>query len=240
MKNPFCHFLCVVTVLLLTPPAHGATADTGIECLKSATFLAPSEPGADHNYPPDREVNVSHLALDITPDFKQRTFEGKETFQFKPNGKPVQELSLDAVDLTILSVASTEEIQGWQLTTNKLIITFVKPVPLDQEEMVVIAYRAHPSKGIYFRTPEMGYKEGDTHLFSNGEPIEARHWYPCFDSPNAKFTSEVTCRVPAGMTAESNGRLVSRNGPGHRTDRLSLVAGKAARQLFDFVVGRFF
>jgi aminopeptidase N len=33
--------------------------------------------------------------------------------------------------------------------------------------------------------------------------------YPCFDSPNEKFTSEVTCRVPEGMTVISNGRLVS-------------------------------
>jgi aminopeptidase N len=74
---------------------------------------------------------------------------------------------------------------------------------------VTIAYRAQPTQGIYFRTPEMGYKEGDTHLFSQGEAIEARHWYPCFDAPNAKFTSEVMCRVPEGMTAESNGRLVS-------------------------------
>jgi aminopeptidase N len=55
----------------------------------------------------------------------------------------------------------------------------------------------------------MGYKEGDSHLFSQGEAIEARHWYPCFDAPNAKLTSEVTCRVPDGMTAVSNGRLVS-------------------------------
>jgi aminopeptidase N len=209
MKNPFRHFLCLVTVYALTAPAHGATVDTDIECIKSASFFAPTEAGADHKYPPDREVKVSHLALDLTPDFKQRTFEGKETFQFKPNGKPVPELSLDAVDLIILSVASTVEIQGWQVTTDKLIITFVKPLPMDKEAGVTIAYHAQPSKGIYFRTPEMGYKEGDTELFSQGEPIEARHWYPCFDSPNAKFTSEVTCRVPAGMTAVSNGRLVS-------------------------------
>jgi aminopeptidase N len=55
----------------------------------------------------------------------------------------------------------------------------------------------------------MGYKEGDTHLFTQGEAIEARHWYPCFDAPNEKFTSEITCRVPEGMTVLSNGKLVS-------------------------------
>jgi aminopeptidase N len=209
MKNLFRYFRCLVTVSVLTAPAHGATDGTDIECHKSASFFAPIEAGADRNYPPDRAVNVSHLALDLTPDFKQRTFQGQEVFQFKPNGQPVQELSLDAVDLTILSVTSTEAIQGWQSTTNKLIITFAKPVPMDKEASATIAYRAQPSRGIYFRTPEMGYKEGDTHLFSQGEAIDARHWYPCFDAPNAKFTSELTCRVPEGMTAVSNGRLVS-------------------------------
>jgi aminopeptidase N len=209
MNHPYGYVLCILTVNVFAAFAYDARAGTDIECIKSANFLAPIEAGAERSYPPDREVKVSHLALDLTPDFKQRTFEGKETFQFKPNGKPVQELSLDAIDLTILSVTSTEEIQGWQATTNKLVITFVAPVPIDKEVGVTIAYRAQPSKGIYFRTPEMGYKEGDTHLFSNGEPVEARHWYPCFDSPNAKFTSEVTCRVAEGMTAISNGRLVS-------------------------------
>jgi len=180
-----------------------------MDCLKSANFLAPGETGDHRNYPADRDARVSHLALDLTPDFKQRSFEGRITFQFKPNGRPVRELSLDAVDLTILSVTSSEAIQAWQATADKLIITFVAPTPVDKEGNLTISYRAQPSQGIYFRTPEMGYKEGDTHLFSQGEAIQARHWYPCFDSPNAKFTSEVTCRVPEGMTAVSNGRLVS-------------------------------
>jgi aminopeptidase N len=209
MMNLFRRFLSLIAVSVLAAPSLRAAGGTDIECIKSATFFAPTEAGADRSYPPDRKVIVSHLALDLTPNFKQRTFEGKEIFQFKPNGKPVQELSLDAVDLTILAVTSTEEIQGWQVTTDKLIITFVAPVPLDKEVTVTVAYRAQPAKGIYFRTPEMGYKEGDTHLFSQGEAVEARYWYPCFDAPNAKLTSEVTCRVPEGMTAVSNGRLVS-------------------------------
>jgi aminopeptidase N len=209
MNKSSRQFLGVFAFSILASSLHSAGVETGIECIKSASYFAPKEAGFDRAYPPDREVNVSHLALDLTPDFKRRSFEGKEIFQFKPNGKPVQELSLDAIDLTILSVTSTEQIQGWQVTKDKLIITFTAPVPLDKEASVTIAYRAEPTKGIYFRTPEMGYKEGDTELFSNGEPIEARHWYPCFDSPNAKFTSEVTCRVPEGMTAVSNGRLVS-------------------------------
>ena len=31
---------------------------------------------------------------------------------------------------------------------------------------------------------------------------------PCFDAPNEKFTSEITCLLPEGMVALSNGRLI--------------------------------
>ena len=55
----------------------------------------------------------------------------------------------------------------------------------------------------------MGYLPEDTHLWTQGETHEARHWFPSFDYPNERFTSEVTCRVPEDMTVLSNGRMVS-------------------------------
>jgi aminopeptidase N len=185
------------------------TETISLECLKRATFLAPIDSPDHRKYAPDREVQPLHLALDVTPDFKQRTIAGQATLQFKPLIKPVSEVKLDAVDLNVASVTSTENIQAYQVADDKLTITFAAPIPPDKQVSVTIAYSAEPKEGIYFRTPEMGYKEGDMHLFSQGEEIEARHWYPCFDSPNEKFTSEVTCHVPDGMTVISNGRLLS-------------------------------
>ena len=179
-----------------------------IQCLKSSTFLAAADSPDHFKYAPDREVQVLHLALDVTPDFKQRTVAGKAVWQFKPLIKPLRELRLDAVDLAIESVTATEKIEAFQATDQNLIITFAEPIAADKQADITVSYRAEPVQGLYFRTPEMGYKPGDTHLFSQGEEIEARHWYPCFDSPNEKFTSEVTCRVPEGMTVISNGRLV--------------------------------
>jgi aminopeptidase N len=203
--------LWLTAACLVACPAFGG-ADSGnenLECLKSASFLAPIDSPAYRKYAPDREVEILHLALDVTPDFKRRTVEGKATLKFKPLGKPVSELKLDAVDLDVHSVTSTEKILSYDLTGEKVIITFAAPIPPGKEASVTISYQAEPTQGLYFRTPEMGYKEGDTHLFSQGEQIEARHWYPCFDAPNGRFTSEVTCRVPEGMTAISNGRLLS-------------------------------
>src|SRR2546430_57145 len=160
--------------------------ETAIECTKSATFLAPLDSPSYRKYAPDREVEVLHLALDVTPDFKRRTVEGKATTRFKPIARPVEELKLDAVDLEVHSVTATEKIQTYQVTDEKVIVTFAEPIPPDKEAEVTITYHAEPKQGLYFRTPEMGYKEGDTHLFTQGEEIEARHWYPCFDSPDRK------------------------------------------------------
>src|SRR5437879_2328298 len=202
------HLLTLVS-LVSSLFARAETETTAIECIKSAAFLAPLDSPEHRKYAPDREIDILHLTLDVTPDFKQRTIAGKATIKFKPIAKPFQELKLDAVDLTVESLTATERILGYQVTDKQILVTFERPIPPDKEAGVTITYRAEPTSGLYFRTPEMGYKEGDTHLFSQGEEIEARHWYPCFDSPNEKFTSEITCRVSEGMTVLSNGRLVS-------------------------------
>jgi aminopeptidase N len=205
LRLPFA--LSLLCSAIVAARADDFTAE--IQCQKSLALFAPPDSPDRFKYAPDREINILHLALDVTPDFKQRTVEGSATFRFKPIAKPVRELKLDAVDLNIRSVTSTEKIQGYQSTSENVIVTFVDAIPADKEASITIAYQAEPTLGLYFRTPEMGYKEGDTHLFSQGEEIEARHWYPCFDSPNQKFTSEVTCHVPDGMVVVSNGRLVS-------------------------------
>ena len=66
--------------------------------------------------------------------------------------------------------------------------------------LLKIDYEAEPKKGLYFRTPEVGFRKEDTHIWTQGEPHEARHWFPSIDYPNERFTSEVICHVPQEMT----------------------------------------
>ncbi len=180
-----------------------------IVCQESAHFLAPQDSPDFRKYAPSREVDILHLKLDVTPNFKARTISGTATFTFKPIAKSIDELRLDAVDLSVSNITSSEKIESYQVTAEKIIVTFAKPIEAGKETRVSIAYSAEPTMGLYFRTPEMGYKEGETHLWTQGEPIEARHWYPGCDFPNEKFTSEIICHVPGEMTVLSNGKLVS-------------------------------
>ena len=188
---------------------HAEESFTETECLKTGAFFAPPDSPEYRKYVADRTINVLNLAIDVTPDFTNRTITGKTRITFEPIAKPLAELSLDAVDLRVSSLKSSEKVLDYQVTDEKIIVTFAEAIAPNKQAWVEVEHSAEPTEGIYFRTPDMGYKPGDTHLFSQGEEIEARHWYPCPDAPNQKFTSEVTCRVPEGMTAISNGRKVS-------------------------------
>ena len=180
----------------------------GIHCSHGASVWS-SIDSPSQRYAPDRAVDIQHFELDVTPDFKNRRVLGKATFTFQPILRPLKELRLDAHDLDIQKVISSFDITAWQNTDRALIVTFKKPIDFKTKATLTVTYEAEPKKGLYFRTPEMGYDPGDTHIWTQGESIEARHWFPCFDAPNEFFTSTMTCRVPADMTVLSNGRKTS-------------------------------
>lgn len=189
-----------------------AAADS-TECLYCNKHLLPQPlkliPG--RKYARDRRANILHVKLDVTPDFAKRTVSGTATLRFKPIALPLEKLELDAVDLKITSItAAGAQVAEHQVTQDKLIITFTKAIAPDAEATVTVTYSAvQPDHGLYFRTPEMGYKAGDTQVWSQGEAEEHRFWFPSYDYPNERFTSEVICHVPKGMQVISNGTLQS-------------------------------
>src|SRR5712692_8528575 len=166
--------LLFASLLIVAGPLRAL--ETEDLCHYAGRFFAPPDAAEQRRYAPSREIDILHLALEVTPDFKQRSIEGKVTLKFKPIAQPFPELKLDGIDLTVRSVDSTAKIVGWQATDKQVIVTFDPPIPAEQEASVTIVYHDQPEKGLYFRTPEMGYKPEDTHLWTQGEPIEARHW----------------------------------------------------------------
>ena len=114
------------------------------------------------------------------------------------------------MDLRIAEVkCEGATIADRETASEKLVITFAEPVAAGAEVAVTISYSAQPERGLYFRTPEMGYQQGDTQVWSQGEAELHRFWFPSYDYPNERFTSEVICHAPAGMQVISNGRLLS-------------------------------
>jgi aminopeptidase N len=202
-----------LAIYLLSAAGNGAVGAEWDElgCGRITSVAGPNSntDAAERQYAPDRKVDILHIIIDVTPDFKARTIAGTATIKFSPIAKPLEELRLDAVDLSISSVASSRAIEGYCATDEGMTITFERPILPGAENSVTIRYEAEPKRGLYFRTPEMGYGEDETQLWTQGETHGAPHWFPNYDYPNERFTSEVICRVPREMIVLSNGRLVS-------------------------------
>ncbi|MCB1232086.1 MAG: HEAT repeat domain-containing protein [Verrucomicrobiae bacterium] len=182
----------------------------------------PLDPDADHagngrKYARDREIDVTHVRLEIAPDFSTRSLSGVSRVEFAPIAKSLKQLRLDAIDLRVDKVEASAEIEAWQVTDDAIIVTFREAIPAKAKSWVRVTYSAEPKDGWYFRTEAMGYPAGDDHFWTQGEPETHRHWFPGYDYPNERFTSEVICRVPKGMTVLSNGRLVEESQVGDQT-----------------------
>ena len=192
-------------------------------CKRHLAEGAPLDPDADHagngrKYARDREIDVTHVRLEIDPDFEKRSLAGLAALNFAPIAKPLAELRLDAVDLRVETVEASAEIEDWQVTRDAIVVTFVEPIAADEASWVRVRYEAEPrEEGWYFRTEAMGYPAGDDHFWTQGEPEKHRYWFPGYDYPNERFTSEVLCRVPEGMTVLSNGRLIKESKVGDQT-----------------------
>lgn len=175
-------------------------------------FLIPQgrELTGKYHYAPDRQVDVLHLKIDVTPDFQKRTVAGTTTLTLAPIAKPIKVLRLDAFDLDVKDVrCDVSEVIDFVASRRDLEVTFLKPLAPGTKFTVEVDYSAQPDGGLYFRTPAMGYPETDTHVWSQGETHGSPHWFPCFDYPNERSSSEVICHVPPEMTVLSNGRRMS-------------------------------
>jgi len=177
---------------------------------------APETPDAGtappRNYAPDRQVDVLHIKLDVTPNFHDETVSGTATLKFAPISEPLESLRLDAINLDVAKVRSSHTVRDWSNSGKHLNIVFDPPVPVGEEAWVEIDYSAEPIEGLYFRTPRQGLDASDAHVWTQGETHEARHWFPCFDYPNERSSTEIICHVPRDMIVVSNGKLIEEKG----------------------------
>ncbi|QDV73338.1 M1 family aminopeptidase [Botrimarina mediterranea] len=196
---------CALVVALVLAASYGFAEHVCRYCQADAAAEA-----AKHgpHYAPDRVVDVKHIEIDVTPDFAAKTIHATTTLEFAPIAKPARLVTLNAVGLRVEKIDASRKLAEHSSTGEHLKLLFEEPIPVGETVKVAITYTAEPKKGLYFRTEDMGYPKGEDHIWTQGETHEAPHWFPCFDYPNERSTTEVICRVPEEMTALSNGKLI--------------------------------
>jgi aminopeptidase N len=173
-------------------------------------------PGTRPKYAPDRVVDVEHLklALDVDPSAQRIT--GTATLTARVIAPGTRHVILDAVELEIERVSEGGKPVGFHHDGTRLRVDLGSPHATGDTITLEIRYGGRPRRGIYFIQPDEAYPKKPTQVWTQGQDEDSRFWFPCFDAPHEKATTELVARVPAGMYALSNGALVDDRTDGDR------------------------
>ena len=159
----------------------------------------------------DRPFAVEHIALEFSFDLGRRELSGVATTTFRPRTDGLREAVFDARELVVESVTdgSGRELP-FHLGERSLHVDLGRPRSSRRRLTTVVRYRARPRRGLYFNAPDPDYPERPRQIWTQGQAEDSPYYFPCFDYPGEKATSEVTATVPAGWFVLSNGRLAAR------------------------------
>jgi aminopeptidase N len=194
--------------------------------------------------PRTHDYDVQNYRIVIQFDWDKRSLTGETTITFRPLKNDLRELVIDAGQMTINRVrlaggtSLTYRYEGGE----KLLVKLDRQYPAGQDIAVTVDYTARQSKGLTFITPTKAEPTRPYQIWTQGEAEANHYWFPCYDHPDDKATSELIATIEKKYEVISNGALVEvkSNPAGTRTwhwkmDKpyssylISVVAGEFAQ-----------
>ena len=177
--------------------------------------------------PDERTSNydVQHIKIEVKLDLVKKMVEGKVTTSILSTEDKLTSFKVDAMGMNIKSV------KGWALaqTDNTELAEQFEDIKYeyDKKEITIhpigsiakgfpykyqVEYSVtDPEKGLYFIQPTPEFPNKRYEVWSQGEGEDNRYWFPCYDYPNDKATTEVIVTVDRKYETLSNGELVDKN-----------------------------
>jgi len=182
----------------------------------AAVSLAPL-PRDSHSFARPGEARVSHVALDLIPDFATRRLQGtaRLTIQRAPSADSIV---LDVRDLTIRRITDgAGNALGYNVGAAQQFLGSPLAIALPARgDVIVIEYETSPeAAAVQWLSPEQTAGKRLPFMFTQGQAILTRTWVPTQDSPGIRQTYEAVVRVPAGMRAVMSAKQA---GAGNESD----------------------
>lgn len=164
-------------------------------------------------------TDIQHIVLNISFDQSAKKLIGKvmTTLAMLPGRDSNGDIVFDAIGLTIEKVwlegpgGKKTSLKFDTSESQKLHITLDRPQPSGKSFTIGIQYTTlNPKKGIYFMGPDSVYTDRPAQIWTQGEGEDNRHWFPTYDYPNDKTTTEMFVTVRKDQSALSNGKLVGK------------------------------
>lgn len=209
-----------------------------------ANFLFASYQASIH-----RNYDTQHIKLALDIDQKQQSITGEATITVVPIINGISSVEFHARDLEIRD-ARLADGKKLTFTSDSAIVAIALPGALETKDSItiVISYFTKPTAGFFFNEPTEDRPNTPHQIYSHSEPISARCWFPCYDEPDDKLTSEIIATVPDNFFLLSNGKLLTvdqNRGRGtktfhwlqdkpHSTYLISIVAGEYSEILDNY------
>jgi aminopeptidase N len=165
--------------------------------LHSDNFSELSIPMFDSVHPFD----ALHYRLDLDFPMQSSFFSGEMTLTFRVVSDSLSQIVLDMVHLVTDSVFIGNVPTAATRDDTTITIPLNGYHRADETLMVKIFYH---DTGV-----QRGFNYYGRNAYTFAEPLDARWWFPCFDEPWDKATSEIYCTVPDTFKVGSNGTLAS-------------------------------
>ncbi|MBD3288397.1 hypothetical protein GF337_06295 [candidate division KSB1 bacterium] len=158
-----------------------------------------------------RNYDIQHIKLNLAFDRHNKSITGEATLTIVPLKENFRDCIFHAADMEIREIQLNESMDvDFEADSEIVRIELPKEFSLQDTLDIRISYFTIPERGIYFNLPTSEDPKIPFQIFSHSEPIDARYWFPCYDQPDDKLTSEVIVTVDSQFTVLSNGKLVSK------------------------------
>jgi len=166
-----------------------------------------------HSYARPNEITVRHLQLDLTVDFDDRRLSGLATLHLDRASDDATTLVLDTWELEVSAVTLGDGNHvTFELGEPDPVLGRPLTIHAGSAEVVVVHYATSPeARALQWLEPRQT-ASGKRFLFTQSQPILARTWIPCQDTPAVRTTYDAKVRVPRDLLA-----VMSADNPTERT-----------------------
>lgn len=192
----------------------------------------------------ERKYDVQHYKINVKFDREKKIVFGDTTVTLKPLFNDFNSFELDSAGLNFESVRLENDNKNlnYKLSGEKIFIELEKIYKPKDSISIRFVYSCKPKKGVYF-IPEK--KDGkkiihSEQIWTQGEPDEAHHWFPSYDFPDDKATSELLITAASDENVISNGELLEKkeNGDGTAVFHYKMPLPHSV-YLISFVIGKY-
>ncbi|MHB8568446.1 MAG: M1 family aminopeptidase [Nitrososphaerales archaeon] len=151
---------------------------------------------------------IIHTRLDVELDFDEAAIFGTVIHEVEPISLTINYVELDQAELTFRSIKVNGKKASFVVRSRSIQIDLGFTLLPGARASIEIEYSAKPRRGLFFRASSPDQPKWCRHAFTQGQSEDTKFWFPCYDFPNMRTTTEMVVTCPSNMVAISNGRLV--------------------------------